>query len=267
MRDARSPARRPGCDSVKKLYLIVRCGILWVLGFTHFFIGASLLVLLAIFVDPRKTDILERLFARNILRLAGVKFEVRYAPGFDRQRTSLFVSNHVNIFDPFVVYSAIPQFVRGWELEKHFRIPFYGWMMKRLGNVPVSSSNTAADLKKLLKLTKAALDDGVSLVIFAEGGRTLDGRVRPFQDGIFRMARQLQYPIVPMSIVGSFEFHRKGSRMLYPSKIAVHIHDTIETKGLQLDKEQAEALRERVQQIVSAPVEEAQAGPRLPCLP
>jgi len=244
---------------VKKLYLIVRSIILWMLSFAHFFIGGALLVLLAIFVYPRKTDILQRTFARNILRLAGARLEVRYGPGFDAKRTSIFISNHVNIFDPFVIYSSIPQFVRGWELEEHFKVPVYGWMMKRFGNVPVSRSKTAADLKNLLRRTKAALDNGVSLVVFAEGGRTVDGRVQPFQDGIFRMLRQLPYPIVPVSIVGSFEFHRKGGRILYPSKIVVWIHDTIETKGLPLDKEQAEALRDKVQAIVSAPVEEALA--------
>jgi 1-acyl-sn-glycerol-3-phosphate acyltransferase len=74
------------------------------------------------------------------LRLAGVGFEAHYAPGFDRTRTSFFVCNHVNLFDAFVIYSAYPQFVRGLELESHFRIPAYGWMMKRFGNIPVSES-------------------------------------------------------------------------------------------------------------------------------
>ena len=242
---------------MKKLYLIPRAGLLWTISFAHFFLVGSLLVLLAIFIDSRKTDRLQRIFARNVVRLAGARLEVRYAPGFDPQRTSVFISNHVNLFDPFVVYSAIPQFTRGWELEDHFRIPVYGWMMKWFGNVPVSSRNTPGDLKKLLRRTVAALDNGISLVVFAEGSRTLDGRVQAFQEGIFRMLHHLQHPIVPLSIVGSFEFHRKGSRMLYPSKIVVHVHDAIETKGLRLDQDQADALREKVYQIVSAPVEAA----------
>ncbi len=242
---------------MKNFYYIARSMVLWTASFLHFFIGGSILVLLSILIDPRKTDIAQRTFARNILRLAGARLEVRRAPGFDPKRTSIFISNHVNLFDPFVVYSSIPQFVRGWELEDHFRIPVYGWMMKRFGNVPVSSRKTAGDLKRTLKLTRASLDQGVSLVVFAEGSRTLDGRVKPFQDGIFRMLRQLPYPIVPMSIVGSFEFHRKGSRMLRPSKIVVHLHDTIETEGLEGGKEAAEALRERVQAIVEGPVEES----------
>jgi 1-acyl-sn-glycerol-3-phosphate acyltransferase len=136
-------------------------------------------------------------------------------------------------------------------------VPVYGWMMKRFGNVPVSSRGTPADLKNLLRRTKESLDNGVSLVVFAEGGRTKDGHVRPFRDGIFRMLRQLQYPIVPVSIVGSFDFYRKGGRVLFPSKIVVHLHDTIETAGLTLDKEASEALREKVQAIVAAPVEDA----------
>ncbi len=78
------------------------------------------------------------MFFRNILRLAGARFEVKRAPGFDPDADRLiFICNHVNLFDPFVIYSAIPQFLRGFELESHFKIPVYGWMMGRFGNIPV----------------------------------------------------------------------------------------------------------------------------------
>ena len=203
---------------MKRVYLIIRSVILWIASILHFFPICSFLVLLAIFIDPRKNDKPQRWFFRNILRVAGVGFEVKYSPGFDRTRTSFFVCNHVNLFDAFVIYSAIPQFVRGLELESHFKIPAYGWMMKRFGNVPVSTNPSAAEFKKMMKRTKAALDDGISLIVFAEGSRTLDGRVGPFKPGVFRMAQQFGYPVVPMSIVGAYEFNRKGSWMLKPSK-------------------------------------------------
>ncbi len=240
---------------MKKLYLVIRSALLWIVSGIHFFVVCSFLVFLAIFIDPRKNDRPQRLLCRNVLRLAGVRFEVRRAVGFDPQRTSFFVVNHVNLFDPFVLYSAIPQFVRGLELESHFKIPVYGWMMKRFGNVPVPSQTRPSDLKRMWRLTKGALDAGVSIVVFPEGGRTRDGHVRPFKDGVFRMAQQFGYPIVPVSIVGSYEFNRKGDWMLRPSKIVVHIHDTIETKGIR--KGEIEALRDRVHRIVSQPVEEA----------
>jgi len=61
-----------------------------------------------------------------------------------------------------------------------------------------------------------------------------------------------------VSLVGSFEHHRTGHWMLWPAKIAVYLHDVIETKGL--TKEDVPALRERVREIVAAPVEEALKG-------
>lgn len=239
---------------MRKLYLVIRSVVLWVASILHFFPACSLLVLLGIFVDPRKNDRPQRILFRNVLRVAGVGFEVRRASGFDPARASIFVCNHVNLFDAFVIYSAIPQFVRGWELESHFKVPAYGWMMKRFGNIPVPNSASLSDLKKLIQRTRAALDDGVSIIVFAEGSRTQDGRVAPFRRGVFNLLPQLGHPIVPMSIVGSFQFKRKGSWLLHPSKIVVHLHDTIETTGLR--KQDATELRERVHRIVAAPVHE-----------
>jgi 1-acyl-sn-glycerol-3-phosphate acyltransferase len=240
---------------MKTFYLILRSIILWLASILHFFPVCTALVILGILVDPRQNDRPQRWFFRNILRVAGVGFEVRYAPGFDRTRTSIFICNHVNIFDAFVIYSAIPQFVRGLELESHFHVPAYGWMMRRFGNVPVPNDNSPAGFKKMLKQAKAALDDGVSLIVFAEGTRTRDGRVGPFKKGGFILAQYSGYPLVPMSIVGSYEFNRKGSWMLNPSKIVVYLHDTIETRGL--GKDDIDAVMGKVHQIVSKPVDEA----------
>ena len=236
----------------RRIWLATRSVFLWTLSILHFFPVCSALVLLGMLVDPRKNDRPQRLFFRNILRLAGVGFEARRAPGFDPRRTSLFLCNHINLFDAFVIYSAIPQFVRGLELESHFRIPAYGWMMKRFGNIPVPENSAPADFLKLLRRVKRTLDEGISLIVFAEGTRTPDGRVGPFKKGAFLLAVQSGYPIVPMSITGSYQFNRKGDWMLYPSKITVHLHETIETRGLK--KGDIDTLMERVQHIVSEPV-------------
>jgi 1-acyl-sn-glycerol-3-phosphate acyltransferase len=239
---------------MKKAYYVIRSLFIWTISILHFFPVCTFLVLLGVFIDPRQNDKPQRWLFRNILRLAGVDFEVKYAPGFDRPRTSFFVCNHVDIWDAFIIYSAIPQFVRGLEHESHFKVPAYGWMMKRFGNIPVPPEGELGKYKQMMKLTKEALDKGVSLIVFAEGSRTRDGRVGSFQPGVFRMAIQYGYPIVPMSIVGAFEFSRKGDWLLYPARITVYLHDTIETKGL--TKKDVEPLRERVQAIVSQPVNE-----------
>src|SRR6202047_5694274 len=118
-------------------YLEVRSGILWTLSILHFSIAAPFLVFLNIFLDMRKHDWLQRAFCRRIAFLSGARVKVVHSPNFDPKRTSFFMVNHVNLFDPFLLYCAIPQLVRGWELESHFRIPIYGWVIKRFRNVPV----------------------------------------------------------------------------------------------------------------------------------
>lgn len=238
----------------RKTYYVLRTIIVWIASIVHFFPVCSALVLMGIFIDPRKNDKPQRWLFRNILRVAGVDFEVKYSAGFDRHQTSLFICNHIDLWDAFIIYSAIPQFVRGLEHESHFKIPAYGWMMRRFGNVPVPPEGNLAKYKQMMKLTKERLDSGVSLIVFAEGSRTRDGFVHEFNPGAFRMAIQYGYPIAPMSIVGAYEFSRKGDWKLFPSKITVYMHDTIETTGL--GKNDVEPLRQRVQEIVSKPVNE-----------
>jgi 1-acyl-sn-glycerol-3-phosphate acyltransferase len=239
---------------MKKLYLAVRAALLWAASGIHFAVVCSLLVLLGIFVDPRKNDWPQRVFFRNILRLAGARLEVKYAPGFDRHRTSLFICNHVNIFDPFVIYSAIPQFVRGFELESHFKVPVYGWMMGRFGNIPVPDVPSREGLERMMARAHDAFDQDISLIAFAEGSRTRDGHVGPFRNGIFRLAQKFGIPIVPMSIAGSYDFFQTGNWVLYPGKITVYLHDTIETANVA--REDVDALRDRVREIVVAPIEQ-----------
>jgi 1-acyl-sn-glycerol-3-phosphate acyltransferase len=239
---------------IGKAYYALRSIVVWLVSFAFFFPVCSFLVLLGAFIDPRKNDRPQRWLFRNILRVAGVDFEARYSSGFDRERTSFFVCNHIDIWDAFIIYSAIPQFVRGLELESHFKVPAYGWMMRRFGNVPVPPEGNLAKYKQMMKLTRETLDKGVSLIVFAEGTRTLDGRVGPLNPGVFRMAIQFGYPIAPMSIVGAYEFSKKGDWKLFPSKIIVHIHDTIETKGL--GKNDVAALMNRVYTIMAKSVDE-----------
>ncbi len=238
----------------QKAYYGARSILIWLASIIFFFPVCSFLVLMGAFIDPRKNDRPQRWLFRNILRVAGVDFDVKYSPGFDRSQTSFFVCNHIDIWDAFIIYSAIPQFVRGLEHESHFKVPAYGWMMRRFGNVPVPPEGNLAAYKKMMKLTRGALDKGVSLIVFAEGTRTRDGRVGMLSPGVFRMAIQFGYPIAPMSIVGAFEFSKKGDWKLFPSKITVYMHDTIETKGL--GKDDVEALMNRVQAIVARPVDE-----------
>jgi len=232
---------------------VVRSLLLWFLSWLHFLIVVPILIALAVVLDPRKHDWLQRGLCRRIAFFSGAKVVAKKSAGFDEKRTSFFMVNHVNLLDPFMLYCAIPQLVRGWELESHFKIPIYGWLMKRFGNVPVPDVRGAKDLKRLWRMTQEAVDSGVSLIIFPEAKRTRDGHLNEFEDGGFRLAQQLGVPIVPVSLVGSFHHLRTEDWILRPTTITVYLHDTIETKGMK--KDDVPALKERVKRTIEEPVE------------
>ena len=153
---------------MKRFWEILRSTFLWGMSWLHFLIAVPILIGLAVVLDPRKHDWLQRGLCKRIAFFSGAKVMLKASPGFDAQRTSIFMVNHVNLLDPFMLYCAVPQLVRGWELESHFRIPIYGWLMKRFGNVPVPDIRRPSDLKRMWRLTQDAVNGGTSLIIFPE---------------------------------------------------------------------------------------------------
>src|SRR5215510_7222032 len=152
------PSHKWGSFNVlQKFWYGARSIVRWLGSVAFFFPVCSFLVLLGYFIDPRKNDRPQRWLFRNLLRVAGVDIEAQYSPGFDAERASFFVCNHIDIWDAFIIYSAIPQFVRGLEHESHFKVPAYGWMMRRFGNVPVPPEGKLAKYKQMMKLTRESL--------------------------------------------------------------------------------------------------------------
>jgi len=231
----------------------VLSAVWWTISAAHFFPGALLLTLAARFASPRRLDPFVRVFVRNVVRLAGARLRVVRDPAFDERRVAFFVSNHVNIFDPFVVHSAIPQFTRGLELESHFDVPVYGWLMRAVGNVAVPDRTTPSSVRTLHARCRAAIEGGMSLIVFAEGTRTRSGAVGPFRPGAFRMAREFRVPVVPVSVVGAYEWKRVGDWRLRSSVITVHVHAPVEVR----EEDDPREVAERVRAIVARPVDDA----------
>jgi 1-acyl-sn-glycerol-3-phosphate acyltransferase len=227
----------------------VRSLLLWAVSLLHFVPATIGLVLLRLVLSSHRLDWLLRLYCRTIVRLAGMRLEVRRSPGFDPDRPCFFAGNHVNVFDPFVVYSSVPPRTRGLELESHFRIPVYGWLMRRFGNVPVPDRVTREGVARLEEGCRAAIAAGTSLIVFPEGTRTRDGRVGPFRPGVFRLAAKEGIPITPVSLVGAFEFQQVSGWRLTPGPVVVHLHDTIDVRGRTADE-----IRSAVRAVVRGPV-------------
>lgn len=231
----------------------IRAIAYWVLTSLYFYPAATFLAFLASVVPAKHMDGILYLFTSTLVRCAGMRLVIDRSPRVEKGVPYYVVSNHVNVFDAFVVYSSIKGHVRGFELASHFRIPVYGWFMKHFGNVPVPDERTATGLREMLKGARRANASGMGLIAFPEGTRTRTGRVGPFEPGIFRIAIALGVPIVPVTLLDSYRHHAVGNWRLYPGDVRVILHDPIVTKGR--NPNEARDLADEVRAIVCAPLE------------
>jgi 1-acyl-sn-glycerol-3-phosphate acyltransferase len=145
--------------------------------------------------------------------------------------------------------AAVPRQLRIIAKETLGRIPFVGWHLQRAGHLLVDRQNPGATV---LRKMRRMVSQGASLIAYAEGSRTPDGRVHRFKGGVFLLAIDTGLPIVPISIEGTRAVMPKGRLMVCPGRVRVTIHDAIPTAGL--TRADARGLTERVQAIVSGGV-------------
>jgi 1-acyl-sn-glycerol-3-phosphate acyltransferase len=192
-----------------------------------------------------------------ILRTTGVRVAVegldRLAPG----TTYVFVSNHQSIYDIPVVFAAIPYQLRITAKHSLARFPVLGWHLRRGGHLFVDRRHP--DHARILQRWRALVADGLSLIIFAEGTRSGDGRVARFKAGSFLLAIEAGLPIVPLAIVNTREVMPKGRLRTEPANVALVVHDPIRPPRLDRPTAgDARALAVRVHQVVAGTIESRQ---------
>jgi long-chain acyl-CoA synthetase len=118
----------------------------------------------------------------------------------------ILAANHLSFIDPFIVLAAVPQstfvqlYTLGW--EPYFRSRFRRWVAQVGHVIPVGPE---MPLITVLRTSAALLRSGKSLLIFPEGERSIDGQLQPFKKGIGVLACELNVPVIPVKIVGSFQ--------------------------------------------------------------
>ncbi len=106
--------------------------------------------------------------------------------------------------DTPVLFAKLPFQFRILAKQSLWKIPFIGWYLNRSGQVPVDQSGSRAAIASLLRGV-TALKSGMPLVIFPEGGRAANGQTHAFLSGCAFMAIRAQVPLVPLTLVGTYE--------------------------------------------------------------
>ena len=155
-----------------------------------------------------------------------VRIEVKNRHLIDKKTSYVFVANHQGAYDIFSIYGFLGHNFR-WMMKKSLeKIPFVGIACKCAGHIMVDRSS-AQSIKTTMDEAKERLRDGMSLVIFPEGARTWDGKMRDFKRGAFKLGVEFNLPIVPITIDGSFKVMPRTTFQIRPGKITLTIHEPI----------------------------------------
>lgn len=192
--------------------------------------------------------------AKLAMRLGGVRVR---AEGLDKipPEVCIFVANHTSNADPPAVVSAIPRRVALLGKKEVFRVPILARALRLASFVSVDRSNREAAIASVERAL-VELKKGVSFLVFPEGTRSPNARLRPFKKGTFVMAIRAGVPVVPISVVGAHRIMRKGEFALRPGEIVVKFHPPVDARQFSTDEK--EELIARVHAIVAAGLPEDQ---------
>jgi 1-acyl-sn-glycerol-3-phosphate acyltransferase len=129
----------------------------------------------------------------------------------------VIVANHQSFADILLLFRLRMHYKWVSKIE-NFRAPLIGWNMSLNRYIPIARGTMKGNLQMMRKCGEA-LRQGNSLMMFPEGTRSPDGRMRPFKDGAFELALRTQSPILPIIIEGTSRALSKGGLLLNRSPL------------------------------------------------
>jgi 1-acyl-sn-glycerol-3-phosphate acyltransferase len=190
----------------------------------------------------RQQHTVARVWAATMLRLA---FSPAQVIGEDKLRhfpVAVYASNHLSYMDTPVLFAKLPFQFRILAKKGLWKVPFVGWYLKRSGQVPIDARSPRSAVAGLLGGV-AALKEGMPLVLFPEGARSVDGRLQTAHSGCAFMAIRAGVPLIPLALIGTYELLPIHVYSLRPRPLMVVVGDPIPTDGLTL--KDADALTAR----------------------
>jgi 1-acyl-sn-glycerol-3-phosphate acyltransferase len=112
------------------------------------------------------------------------------------------VGNHQSFFDPVLVGYGLGREVDYMARDSLFKNPIFGKLIASFNAFPVKRGE--ADISAI-KETLRRLKENRAVLLFPEGTRSPDGRIRPFKPGLELIARKAKATIVPVVIDGAYD--------------------------------------------------------------
>ncbi len=188
-----------------------------------------------------------RQWARVLLRGALSPVTVEHPERLRGLQAAVFAANHLSYYDTPVLFAKLPFQFRILAKESLWKLPFIGWYLNRSGQVSIDQSSARAGVASLGRGVKA-LQSGLPLVVFPEGGRTESGELQPMAAGAAWMALKAQVPLVPITLVGTYELLPIHVYALRPRPLKLIVGEPIATAGR--TTRDAEQLTEELRTVI-----------------
>jgi 1-acyl-sn-glycerol-3-phosphate acyltransferase len=196
----------------------------------------------------RQQHAIAHAWAKVLLLLSLSPVTLVGAEKFDAHETAVYASNHLSYYDTPLLFAKLPFQFRILAKQSLWKIPFIGWYLNRSGQVPVDANSARSAIASLSRGV-STLKAGLPLVLFPEGGRTATGHTQPFVSGAAYMAIKAQLPLIPLTLVGTYELLPIHTYHLTPRPLLIIVGDPIPTTGL--TTRDADALTQRLRSVIT----------------
>jgi 1-acyl-sn-glycerol-3-phosphate acyltransferase len=164
-----------------------------------------------------------------------------------RRPLAVYASNHLSYYDTPMLFAKLPFQFRILAKASLWKLPFIGWYLNRSGQVAIDQSSARAGVASLGRGVKT-LEAGLPLMLFPEGGRSATGELKSMVAGAAWMAIKAQVPLVPITLVGTYELLPIHSYVMRPRPLKLIIGDPLPTTGL--TTRDADALTARLRSVI-----------------
>ena len=201
--------------------------IVWVVLAT-FFLGICVIIIAQFSKKGNAPHLVARIWGRSILFVSRVRVDIEGLEHIPAGRSCILMANHQSNFDIPVLLGRLPIQFRWLAKEELFRIPIFGRGMRGCGYISIDRTNRKSAFQSL-KEAALKIREGASVMIFPEGTRSRDGKIRPFKKGGFVLSVDAGVPIVPIVIYGTHPIMPKGRLMVRSQDVRMEILAPINT--------------------------------------